>query len=95
MAIMLDQARGRRRVRRPKFVLVEPDAVSGLLTDRLDVRSAVDRLPRQQRAVVVLFYYADLPVTEVAQLLSCSPGTVKSALFDARKRLATELVNYA
>lgn len=42
------------------------------------VRQALQALPRQQRAVVVLRYCADLPEAEVAALLGCSTGTVKT-----------------
>ena len=42
------------------------------------VRQALRALPRQQRAALVLRYYADLPEAEVADLLGCSPGTVKT-----------------
>jgi RNA polymerase sigma-70 factor (sigma-E family) len=42
------------------------------------VRQALQVLPRQQRAVVVLRYCADLPEAEVAALLGCSTGTVKT-----------------
>lgn len=42
------------------------------------VREAVTRLPRRQRTALVLRYFADLPVAEVAALMDCSPGTVKS-----------------
>ena len=41
------------------------------------VRQALQALPRQQRAVLVLRYFADLPEAEVAHLLGCSLGTVK------------------
>ena len=36
------------------------------------------RLPRQQRTVLVLRYFEDLPETEVAKLLGCSSGSVKT-----------------
>jgi RNA polymerase sigma-70 factor (sigma-E family) len=36
------------------------------------------RLPRRQRAVLVLRYYEDLTDDEIATLLGCSPGTVRS-----------------
>jgi RNA polymerase sigma-70 factor (sigma-E family) len=46
--------------------------------DRLVLLRALDRLPRRQRAVLVLRYWEDLPIAEVAALLECAPGTVKS-----------------
>jgi RNA polymerase sigma-70 factor (sigma-E family) len=42
------------------------------------VRQALQALPRRQRAVLVLRYCLDLPEAEVADLLSCSVGTVKT-----------------
>jgi RNA polymerase sigma-70 factor (sigma-E family) len=44
----------------------------------LAVREAVAALPRRQRTVLVLRYFADLPVDKVARLMGCAPGTVKS-----------------
>ena len=42
------------------------------------VRQALQALPQRQRAAVVLRYCADLPEAEVADLLGCSVGTVKT-----------------
>ena len=56
-------------------------------SDRPAVLAALARLPRRQRAVVVLRYYEDLGVAETARALGCSEGTVKSQTFDALHRL--------
>ena len=52
------------------------------------------RLPARRRAALVLRYYEDLPVTEIARLLDCRPGTVSSLLHrglaDLRKVLAPD-----
>jgi RNA polymerase sigma-70 factor (ECF subfamily) len=44
-------------------------------------------LPRQQRAATALFYVERLSVAEIAATLGIAEGSVKSHLFDARKRL--------
>jgi RNA polymerase sigma-70 factor (sigma-E family) len=56
----------------------EAPGQAGDLDAVLDLRSALDALPARQRATVVLRYYCDLPVEEVAAVLGCSTGTVKS-----------------
>lgn len=40
--------------------------------------AAMERLPPRQRAVIALRYYEDLPEADVARILGCSVGTVKS-----------------
>lgn len=57
----------------------------------LVVWEAVRRLPDRQRAAVVLRYYEDLSEADIAELLGCSVGTVKSQLFKARATLAEAL----
>lgn len=53
--------------------------------------AAVRRLPPRQRAMIVLRYQEDLPEAEVARLLGCSVGTVKSTTTRALARLRAEL----
>ena len=57
----------------------------------VDLVRALRRLPARQRAAVVLHYYEDRPVAEVADVLDWSPGAVKVALHRARKTLAVLL----
>lgn len=92
LAIVADRAR-RRWMRRPKPVLPDADRgeVAGPDAGRVDLRRAVAALPQRQRTTVYLHYYLDLPVSEVAQVLGCAEGTVKSALHDARRALARRL----
>ena len=52
---------------------------------------AVEALPIKQKTVVVLYYYNDLSVAEIAKLLVCREGTVKSRLHTARRLLKGEL----
>lgn len=54
----------------------------------MDVWRAVQLLPRRQRITIVLRYYQDLPETEIATLMGCTGGTVKSQLAKARATLA-------
>lgn len=60
----------------------EPDVSS-----RESIRQAIASLPRRQRTALVMRYYLDLPISEVATLMACSEGTVKSLTHQAISRL--------
>ncbi len=55
-----------------------PTDLAAAAGDRLTVLAALARIPPRQRAVLVLRYWEDQSVEQVADLLDCSPGTVKS-----------------
>jgi RNA polymerase sigma-70 factor (sigma-E family) len=71
----------RRPWRREHVVDVLPEVVvrADFADDRIDLLAALARLPRTQRAAVVLRYWADLSIAETAATLGVSDGTVKSA----------------
>ena len=58
--------------------------------DRRDVWTALGRLPRRQRAAVVLRYYEGLTEHETAEVLGCSVGTVKSQTHRALAKLRVD-----
>jgi RNA polymerase sigma-70 factor (sigma-E family) len=65
----------------------EPQA----LETRLVVQAALATLPPRARAVVVLRYWEDLSVEQVAEMLGCPPGTVKSHTARALQKLRAAL----
>ncbi|MGW2422465.1 SigE family RNA polymerase sigma factor [Streptomyces sp. NPDC001709] len=63
-----------------------PDA-SGAAELRLVLRTALSRLTARQRTVLVLRYFEDLPEADVARILGCSVGTVRSTTHRSLARL--------
>jgi RNA polymerase sigma-70 factor (sigma-E family) len=90
--LALDAAGGRVRRRGeldgPPVVAEEPgrDLLAGLET-RAELLDALARLSARQRAVLVLRYFNDLTEAETAEVLGCSPGTVKSSASRGLARL--------
>ncbi|MEU4777572.1 SigE family RNA polymerase sigma factor [Micromonospora sp. NPDC023633] len=60
--------------------------------ERDQVWSWLSRLPRRQRATLVLRYYEDLPDAEIADILGCAVGTVRSSISRALATLRAEYV---
>lgn len=55
------------------------------------INQIIDNLPDEQRICIILYYYDEKSVTEIAQFLECSNGTVKSRLNYARKKIHDEI----
>jgi RNA polymerase sigma factor (sigma-70 family) len=70
----------------PRAGIVEPPPTEEVLA----VREAVARLPRRQRAAVVLHYFLDLPLAEVAETIGTTTPGVKSLLHRALVTLRSE-----
>jgi RNA polymerase sigma factor (sigma-70 family) len=75
-----------RRLPRHSRAGLQPDAEQ-ISVDRLDLQRALLELPKRQRDAVVLRYIADLSEADVATLLGCSAGAVKSHLSRGTTRL--------
>lgn len=97
LRVATNQALGRRRkIARLVRLDLSPDSagpgdLASESTTRLSLLDGVDSLPTQMRAAIVLRYYADLPVEEVAATLGKSPNTIKAQLQTALDRLRSHL----
>lgn len=53
----------------------------------MDLQIAIQKLPKRQKDVILLYYYNDLSIEEIALILEIPKGTVKSRLSTARNYL--------
>ncbi len=77
----------------PETEDLRPDPAEELAarTDGESVRAAIAGLSESQRAVVVLRYYEDMSMEQMATVLDIPVGTVKHRLFMAKRELAAKL----
>lgn len=61
------------------------------ISDQVSLAEAVNHLPPEFKEVVLLFYYQNFSVSEIADLLSVAEGTVSSRLNRARSRIKSHL----
>ena len=52
------------------------------------IKEIIMKLEKTHRATMILYYYNDMTINEIAQIMSCTPGTVKSRLHNGKKKLA-------
>lgn len=69
----------------------EPSREAVMAEQKEQVRRAIGSLPTKQRAALVLAYYQQLSYPEVAMVLGCSVGTVKTQMYRALRTLAQKL----
>ena len=89
--LTLDGARGRARRQselepggQEHVIAIDPSAA---VDGRVELLQALSQLPARQRAVLVLRYFNDLTEADVAEVLGCSLGTVKSSASRGLARL--------
>jgi RNA polymerase sigma-70 factor (ECF subfamily) len=87
----IDQKRWLRR--RPKISIDTVEVATPLATsaEEMDLRNAVARLDRRDRALLVLHYWQRTPIADCARELDIPEGTAKSRLNAALRRLRREL----
>lgn len=92
--ILLNECRSMKR--RPEQLPLTEDLpyVQADRDTRLDVRRAVMALDEKHRVPIVLYYFEDMPVEQIAASLGIPKGTVLSRLARARDYLRKELKDY-
>jgi RNA polymerase sigma-70 factor (ECF subfamily) len=68
----------------PEEIVIQHEADDAL-------RKSVNTLGERHRLPIILHYYHDFSVAEIAQILDIKEGTVVSRLFTARERLRSDL----
>lgn len=76
-----------------RHAAAQPEALAGFDQPDIDADlwEALRELPQKQRTAVVLFYYQDMPIEEVAETMGTTTGTVKAHLSRGRDRLRVAL----
>jgi RNA polymerase sigma factor (sigma-70 family) len=97
LAIVANQCRTRRRTRWWSVITVpairlEPDLFRGDVDSDLDLDRELRKLSATERAALLLFFYMDLPLVEVARVLKVSPHAAKSRVHRAVVKLRISMV---
>jgi RNA polymerase sigma-70 factor (ECF subfamily) len=71
-----------------------PDEDGPALEAHTDLERAMRRLPEEFRTVLLLAEVEGLPLEDVARVMSCPVGTVKSRIFRAKERMRALLRDY-
>lgn len=81
-----------RRVALSRFFEREvANALDTAVADRVSAAEAVWNLPPRLRSAAYLVYWLDLPISEAADALGVSQGTVKRYVHEAREQIREEL----
>lgn len=96
LSIVANQCRSMRRTRWWSVarggVFEAPVGPAEAVEDELDLERELSRLPDTDRAALFLFFYLDLPLSEVGRILKISPEAAKSRVHRAVTRLRSSMV---
>jgi RNA polymerase sigma-70 factor, ECF subfamily len=62
-----------------------------LIEEKLDLLEAIERLEVQYKTLIIFRYYKDLSIKQIAEILKCPEGTVKTQLHRAINQLKSDL----
>ncbi len=86
--------------KRKRRAIVDEDALANLNLatvdeyENFDLQKALENLPDMYRSVVILRYFEDLKIEEIAEVLSENVNTVKTRLYKALEKLRIKLSAY-
>lgn len=66
---------------------LKPDDLTHWMLLHLEVQAAIEQLPENQREALILYSEEQMSYAEIADIMECSIGTVKSRLYYAKKNL--------
>jgi RNA polymerase sigma-70 factor (ECF subfamily) len=61
------------------------------IEEKMDLVGAIERLDVQYKTVIILRFYKDLSIKQIAEILKCPEGTVKTRLHRAINQLKSDL----
>lgn len=71
----------------PQEVPITSAALEQHLEEKMDLAAALDCLPEKQRSVMILKYYNEMKISEIAEILEMPEGTVKAYLHAAKAKM--------
>ena len=93
LAIVANQCRSERRrhwwsvIRMAQVDAKETDTETDVETDKVDINRELTKLPREDRLALFLYFYLDLPMEEVGEVIGLSTAGAKTRVYRAAKKL--------
>ena len=89
LAIVANQCRSERRRHWWSVIrMADVEATdTGVQTDNVDINRELAKLPREDRLALFLYFYLDLPMEEVGEVLGLSAAGAKTRVYRAAKKL--------
>ena len=70
----------------------ESNAIGYDTYEDIDLQEALERLPEKYRVVIILRYFEDMKIGDIAQILKENENTIKTRLYNGLSKLKIELI---